>query len=278
MKKNNIIIIILFLYISFSCDNFYEKKYHIAKKEVKKLELLRKNDSLYIHGLENGMSEIYEILDSVSETESKFFNIKTLKKRDAVEIIKNIGKLLEIANEKSNNLSIALENINSIYNDSINFINKDFFSIKEKIAVNLNYYSHIEDTLNKLKKNIINWGNFVEIKDKELENKNDIIIFQYKKIKEQLTKLKDLQVKIKIADEEVKSKEISNNKKFSKIYYDMGIEIRKRSDNIIFKRKEKRILIKESYNFFQLSFKLGNEKAKKEIEYMKSQKKYKKYI
>ncbi len=276
--KTKVIIIILFLYISSSCDNFYEKKYTTAKEKIEKLELLRKNDSLYIHGLENGMGEIYEILDSVSETESKFLNMKILKKQDAVEIIKNIGELLEVANEKSDSLYIALENIKSTHNDTINFINKDFFSLKDKIAVNLNYYSHLEDTLNKLKEKLINWKKFIEIKDKKLENKNDIINFYEKKIENQLIKLKDLRVKIKIADEEIKNKEISNNKKFSKIYYDIGMEIRKRSDNIVFKRKEKKILIKEAYNFFLLSFKLGSEKAKKEIEYMKSQKKYKKYI
>lgn len=284
-RRNKLALCLAFIaLISLSCDSSRKDE------KIKAMESRIKIDSTLLASLNFEMDNINNALNEAENLNDYFMNSRSVKKVDAINKIVAMDSILTKSLKKIDSLENALESSSSILKGN-KVIENGIFSKKSEVGFAADYYRQLQMNIELLTNQNINLSALIRKKDEEIVERDNVIMEIRAERERQEEKLNELKYQIQMAEQKLAESErrsLSDSKaaieNTAKLYYETGLEFKSIHDNLtalstLFGAKNsKRSLIVQAYDYFKKSYDLGNYEAKREMDILKSDKKYSKYF
>ncbi len=255
--------------------------------KISTLQNLRLQDSLLLHSLHNEMDIINDVLDSAQSLNALFAQSGQTNRQHAITKIKGMTLLLEESQAKVKKLEEDLQAAQSALKNSP-IVQQPVATAAATIDKQLAYYRKLEATLQALKKENIELKQYVEeqkqviiIKDTKLAELEAKKVAMQQALGELNQAIGEANSRLKKALEEVENTKKDAKNQKARIYYDIGLELKKSFDNLNAKWAQPKIsrqLVDESYELFSKSYQLGYPEAQREMLILKDTEPYNKYL
>ncbi len=261
---------LLFIFTTILLTSCYKSELERKNEELAQLKQKITTDSSLIAAFSNELNDINNTLDAISLMDDELHNFREINKRDAIEKLTKISKLLAERANAIDSLNVRLKKSSTQLPLSV------LDSKKAQINFQKQYYEQLISKVSELEDENILLSEILE-KQKFTSEKRERIL------KEMSSDFEKLELKHDSLCNAI-SKSYDSLDFFkveaAQMYFETAIELRviAHNTNKILNRKKKKMLTRLAYNTFLKAKVLGFEKAQKEITSMQNSKEFSKFI
>jgi chromosome segregation ATPase len=291
-KRNNftILVLISILFLATNCTKNNEEKLNQAEELAALREQMKSND-LTVEKLEKAMGEVNTVLDSAANLNTSFKTGTNFQKGDALDKIRALHTELVNQNGKIDSLKTSLAKNNS-KTTSNKLITQAIDKTQAELQTQQKYYAGLEKDVEKLRTQVVSLQAIIQQKEKDLLEKDDVILKikaereeQQRKLDETMAKIQAFESRIAQAEQEVERVKGEAKTQKATIFFEMGELLRTEVDNmpkgilgIGSGKATKKELIKQAYEYYKKAYQLGKPEGQRKMFELDGDEKYSKFL